>query len=75
LRALSDDALWLESRHTMTADQEAQLHDLLDAQNAGALSREQEAQLIELRREYARVLLRKAQAMALLAERGHKPLE
>jgi len=75
LRALSEDALWLESQHTLTTDQEAQLHALLEAQNAGALSREQETQLSELRREYTRVMSRKARTFAVLAERGYKPLD
>ncbi len=51
------------------ADQDA-LEYLLDVQTTRPLTDEEAARLESLRMEYGRVLLRKARAFALLAERG-----
>lgn len=46
------------------------LDHLLDLQSMGSLTGDQAARLGALRTEYGRILLRKARAFALLAERG-----
>jgi hypothetical protein len=54
----------------VSKDQEA-LEQLLDLQTLRPLTEVEESRLSELRIEYGRILLRKARAFALLAERGH----
>ncbi len=54
----------------MQADDQESLDALLDVQSGRLLSPEEIAQLETLRREYERILLRKARAFALLAEQG-----
>ena len=53
----------------MKAEEQASLDALLDTQNARPLTPEENDQLETLRREYERLLLRKARAFALLAEK------
>ncbi|MEK7276339.1 MAG: hypothetical protein AAB342_01580 [Chloroflexota bacterium] len=53
----------------MQTEDQAALDDLLDMQSARSLTGDETAQLDSLRREYERLLLRKARAFALLAEK------
>jgi hypothetical protein len=53
----------------MSAEARDTLDDLLDTQSARSLTGDETAQLHSLRREYERLLLRKARAFALLAEK------
>lgn len=54
----------------MNLDDQAALEELLDIQNLRPLTQREIANLDQLRSEYGRILLRKARAFALLAERG-----
>jgi hypothetical protein len=54
----------------MTDTDQQALEQLLDLQNMRPLTGEESAQLDALRVEYGRVLLRKARAFSILAERG-----
>ena len=54
----------------MNLDDQAALEELLDIQNLRTLTQREIANLDQLRSEYGRILLRKARAFALLAERG-----
>lgn len=53
----------------MSAEAQNALDDLLDMQSARSLTADETTQLDSLRREYERLLLRKARAFALLAEK------
>lgn len=53
----------------MSAEAQNALDDLLDLQSARSLTGDETAQLDSLRREYERLLLRKARAFAMLAEK------
>lgn len=67
---LADDKLWAVARGVMAAKKQARLRALSAAQRDRSLTRVEVRELDELRREYGRVTLRKAQAYALLRERG-----
>jgi hypothetical protein len=67
---LADDKLWAVARGVMAAKKQARLRALSAAQRNRSLRRVEVRELDELRREYGRVTLRKAQAYALLRERG-----
>jgi hypothetical protein len=71
LSTLSDADLWRVARSQMTATDEEQLHDLLDAQAERTLTEEEEAQLDALYHQVGRLTLIKSQAYALLHQRGH----
>ena len=53
----------------MSVETQNALDDLLDMQSARSLTGDETAQLDSLRREYERLLLRKARAFAMLAEK------
>lgn len=68
---LGESELQLIATGEMTmADQEA-LEQLLDLQSVRELHKDEAIELERLRGEYGRVLIRKARAYALLAEKGH----
>lgn len=71
---LGDQELWSIAQSTMTDSQQAQLRRLSDKQGQQPLSPKNEERLDTLRREYGRITLRKARALALLSLRGGKPL-
>lgn len=71
LTHLSDEALWTIAREQMQADRQAHLDALMGKSGQGTLGeaeREEMARLVEIGH---RLMLRKAQAAALLAERGY----
>ena len=67
---LSTVALQEVTQNDMRLEDQQALEQLLDLQTLQPLTEVEETRLAELRVEYGRVLLRKARAFALLAERG-----
>jgi len=72
LALLDDAALWQVARATMSAEEQAELHELLDRQGAGELTAEEQRRLQALLDAYGRLTLRKAHAYLLLARRGYR---
>src|SRR5262245_6015571 len=71
LAFLSDDALCTIAREHMPEDRQARLHVLMTANSQGAVDEIQRAELEALVVQGQRLSLRKAQAAALLTERGY----
>ena len=69
---LSDDALWQIAGSVMNKDKIALYDLLLERRQSGTLTPEGQAWLDTLRNEADALMLRKAQAYALLKSRGHK---
>lgn len=67
LRHLSDDTLWTIAREQMPADADSRAHELMDK---STLSDDEQAELDQLVARADRLMLRKAEAAALLRERG-----
>ena len=68
--------LWEIAESEMAAKDQEAIDYLLDLQSMQALTGEEAVRLEQLRVEYGRILLRKARAFALLAERGEPlPIE
>jgi len=72
LTHLSDEALWTLAREQMAQDKQARLHVLMDANSQGTLDEAQRAELETLVAQGQRLSVRKAQAAALLTERGYQ---
>jgi hypothetical protein len=70
LAALSDDALYTIAREQVAADVQARAHDLMTRNNLGQLTEAERAELQDLVDRADRVMLRKAEAAALLVKRG-----
>jgi hypothetical protein len=68
---LSDDALWTIAREQMPADRQVRMQTLMDANSEGTLDDAQRSELETLVAQGQRLSVRKAQAAALLAERGY----
>lgn len=71
LHHLSDDALWTIARAQMPDDVQARAHDLMDKNSLGMLTDEEQAELEKLVERADRLMLRKAEASAILRERGY----
>lgn len=71
LMFLSDDALWTIAREHMPEDRQARLQALMDANSQGTLDDAQRSALQALVAQGQRLSVRKAQAAALLTERGY----
>lgn len=72
LADLSDEALWQIARSTMSSDSVAIYDMLLERRQAGSLTDEGQQWLARLRQEAEHLTLRKAQAYALLQQRGYR---
>ena len=72
LTYLSDDALWTIAREQMPAPKQARMQTLMDANTQGTITSDEHAELTRLVDQGQRLMLRKAQAAALLTERGHR---
>jgi hypothetical protein len=72
LTSLSDEALWTLAREQMAPDKQARLHVLMDANSQGTLEEAQRVELETLVAQGQRLSVRKAQAAALLTERGYR---
>jgi len=70
LESLDDLALREVAESEMNLKEQQALQRILDLQGMRRLTDEEATRLIELQTEYGRVLLRKARAFALLADRG-----
>ncbi|MDZ4768470.1 MAG: hypothetical protein SGJ24_05030 [Chloroflexota bacterium] len=71
LHFLSDDALRTIAREQMPDDAQARAHVLMNANNHGLLTEDERAELETLVVRADQVMLRKAEAAALLRARGH----
>ncbi len=70
LTRLCDDALWTIARERLPKSRQMRMATLMDANSRGQLDRVQRLELEELVAQGQRLSLRKAQAAALLTERG-----
>lgn len=70
LSYLSDDALWTIAREQMPAERQARMQILMDKNTRGTLSKAEVTELAQLVEQGQRLMLRKAQASALLTRRG-----
>jgi hypothetical protein len=71
LRHLSDDALWTIAREQMPEAVQSRLSDLMTRNTRGKLSSSEREELEALAQRSDRLMLRKAEAGALLTQRGH----
>lgn len=71
LHHLSDDALRTIAREQMPDDAQARAHDLMDRNSRGTITDEERAELEKLVGRADRLMLRKAEAAAILKERGY----
>ncbi|ETX07907.1 hypothetical protein [Candidatus Entotheonella palauensis] len=71
LDRLDDDALWRLARSRQSEIERTRYADLLDQNAKGELLDAGQAELVRLRTEADRLMLRKAHAAALLRWRGH----
>uniref|UniRef100_B8HKJ2 Uncharacterized protein n=1 Tax=Cyanothece sp. (strain PCC 7425 / ATCC 29141) TaxID=395961 RepID=B8HKJ2_CYAP4 len=71
LDRLDDQALWKIATARKIADQMARYDEILNRNQQNNLTDSEKLELIELRKEADRFMLRKAQAAALLHWRGH----
>jgi hypothetical protein len=72
LALLDDGALWRAARATMSAKEQAEMHELLDLQGRGELSSAHATRLDEALQRYGELTVRKAHAYLLLARRGYR---
>ena len=71
LDRLDDSALWRIARNKQSAENFEQYQILLDKHSAGTISAQEQQDLAQLQNEADRLMLCKAQAVALLQWRGH----
>jgi hypothetical protein len=71
LHNLSDDALRTIAREQMPDDAQARAHELMDKNSLGTITGEEHAELERLVERGDRLMLRKAEAAAILRERGY----
>ncbi|MEZ4662140.1 MAG: hypothetical protein R2911_31710 [Caldilineaceae bacterium] len=71
MSSLSDEALWLLARSTMSKDEQEQLAILNQEAKGRTLEREEEALLERLLHQYDGTMIRRAQAASLLQDRGY----
>jgi hypothetical protein len=71
LKHLSDDAPWTIARDQMPEHVQARAHDLMERNSRGTISDEERIELQKLVERADRLMLRKAEAVALLRARGY----
>lgn len=71
LHQLSDDTLWTITRAQMPEDVQARAHTLLEKNSRGVITDEEHAELEKLVERGDRLMLRKAEAAAILRTRGY----
>jgi hypothetical protein len=71
LQHLSDDALWTIAREQLPEDVQARAHTLMDKNSRGVMTDEEHGELEKLVERGDRLMLRKAEAAAMLRKRGH----
>ncbi len=75
LSLLDDEALWQAARHRLAAEVSAQIEDWHLKRQREGLSESENLTLSALMRQYEKVLLVRAQAAALLKQRGRDVAE
>jgi plasmid stability protein len=71
LAFLTDDELWQAARTTLPINASEQMQELVEKRQREGLTLEEEAEIEQLAHRYDRTMLVRAQAAALLKERGH----
>lgn len=71
LQHLSDDALWTIAREQLPDDVQVRAHALMDGNARGTITGEEQAELEKLVQRADRLMLRKAEAAAILQNRGY----
>jgi len=71
LKNLSDDALWTIAREQMASPLQERLQALMRKNSAGQIDADEYAELSRLVERGQRLMLRKSEAAALLADRGY----
>ena len=71
LHQLSDDVLWTIAREQMPDDVQTRAHTLMDKNSRGTTTDDEHAELEKLVERADRLMLRKAEASAILRERGN----
>ena len=71
LHHLSDDALWTISREQVPDDAQTRAQSLMERNSRGTISDLETAELEKFVQRADRVMLRKAEAAAILQERGY----
>jgi hypothetical protein len=71
LKQLSDDALWAIAQAQMPDDVQVRAHELMNRNTQGTITDEEHAELQTLVERADRLMMRKAEAAALLRERGY----
>src|SRR5712692_11964844 len=71
LQHLSDDALWTIAHEQMPDEAQDRAHNLMDRNSHGTVSAEERDELDNLVERADRLMLRKAEAAAILRGRGH----
>lgn len=72
LHHLSDDALRAIAGEQMSADNQAQISQLMNGQSKGSLTQDQQELLAALVDRGEQLMLRKAEAAAILVRRGYE---
>jgi hypothetical protein len=72
LDKMTDEALWAIARSRREQDEFVRYDELLEKNAEGALTPSEHDELVRLREEADRFMLRKAHAAALLRWRGHR---
>ncbi len=75
LSLLDDEALWRAARNRLGADVSAEIQDLHFKRQREGLTEAENQILSSLMRQYEKVMLVRAQATALLKQRGHDVTE
>src|SRR5258708_18098825 len=71
LHHLSDDALWTIAREQMPDGVQGHAHELMEQNSLGTITEAEQAELEMLVERGDRLMLRKAEAAAILRENGH----
>jgi hypothetical protein len=71
MQHLSDDALWTIAREQMPDNVQARARELMDKNSHGTISDGEADELEQLVQRADRLMLRKAEAAAILSHRGH----
>jgi hypothetical protein len=71
LKYLSDDALWTIAREQMPEMVQSRAHDLMNRNSQGTITEAEHSELETLVERADRLMVRKAEAAALLRERGY----
>ncbi len=72
MHLFSDEALWAAVEPSFSPSEERRLNQLNAAAGERALTAPEEAEQLELMARYWRSVLRRAKALAILAQRGHQ---